>query len=63
MTFDRLTKLATTLGAILLGLWAAFTYYDTANRDLRKPFNDLQLTLLQGSFRRCRNACFGAANS
>ena len=36
MTFDRLTKLATTLGAILLGLWAAFTYYDTANRDLRK---------------------------
>jgi hypothetical protein len=42
------------LGAIALGLWAAFTYYDTANRELEKSFNDAQLTL-------CKEASDAAA--
>ena len=54
ITFEQFTRYASTLGAILLGLWAAFTYYDTANRELRKPFNDAQLTL-------CKEASDAAA--
>jgi hypothetical protein len=52
--FEKLAKLASTLGAIALGLWAAFTYYDTANRDVQKSFNDAQLAL-------CKEASDAAA--
>ena len=51
---ERFTKFASMFGAIALGLWAAFTYYDTANRDLNKSFNDAQLTL-------CKEASDAAA--
>jgi hypothetical protein len=45
MTVDEFTKIASLIGAVILGGGAAFTYYDTANRELAKPFNDAQLSL------------------
>jgi hypothetical protein len=54
MTFDQFAKLGSMVGAIVVGAAAAFTYYDTANRELEKPFNDLQLNL-------CKEASDAAA--
>jgi hypothetical protein len=45
MTVDEFTKIASLIGAVIVGGAAAFTYYDTANRELAKPFNDAQLAL------------------
>jgi hypothetical protein len=45
MTFDRIAKVGSVLGTIAVGAGAAYTYYDTANRDLQKSFNDAQLNL------------------
>jgi len=45
MTFDQFAKVASMAGTILVGAGAAYTYYDTANRDLQKSFNDTQLNL------------------
>jgi hypothetical protein len=54
MTLDQFVKFASIAGGIILGAWAVLTYYDTANRDLEKPFNDAQLAL-------CKDASDAAA--
>jgi hypothetical protein len=45
MTLDQFAKILSMLSAVAVGVGAIVTYYDTANRELQKPFNDIQLSL------------------
>jgi hypothetical protein len=54
MTIDEFVKLASMVGGIFVGVAAVIAYYETASRELKKPFNDAQLSL-------CREASDTAA--
>ena len=54
VTFEQWTKVLSICGALIVGGAAAFTYYDTANRELEKPVNDMRLSL-------CKEATDAAA--
>jgi hypothetical protein len=54
MTLDQFAKISSMLSAIAVAVGAIVTYYDTANRELQKPFNDIQLSL-------CKDASESAA--
>jgi hypothetical protein len=45
MTVDEKVKIASVIGAVIVGAATAYTYFDTANREVEKPFNDAQLRL------------------